>query len=187
VNAEDQSAAREKARLEKIAATAINNRAHFAPLAPSTAPREMNGAPDALIGAQRQMFPVIALSMSHRLGRGFSRSRTAALISCPDWQSPHCGTSRNPSALQWMTQIGREGPSMVVLLCRCRDNGADAGSHASPIRVHGTSGRTAPYRNRTSSFETEIFPQHQSKGSCRIHVRFTLCLFTLKEIIGTPR
>src|SRR5207237_9145801 len=42
---------------------------------------------------QRQILPVIAWSISSSVGLGFSRSSTAALISCPDWQYPHCGTS----------------------------------------------------------------------------------------------
>src|SRR5271166_217801 len=42
---------------------------------------------------QRQMFPLIAASMSVSLGFAFFASSAAADMICPDWQYPHCGTS----------------------------------------------------------------------------------------------
>ena len=41
---------------------------------------------------QRQTLPDMAASISSSVGFGVSRNNATALIICPDWQYPHCGT-----------------------------------------------------------------------------------------------
>ena len=63
---------------------------------------------------QRQMLPVSASSMSSSVGLGISLSSTAALIICPDWQYPHCGTSISSQARCKGWLRSGESPSIVV-------------------------------------------------------------------------
>src|SRR6266851_7778725 len=63
---------------------------------------------------QRQMFPLMASSISASVGLAFFASSATADMICPDWQYPHCGTS---SAIQaswtgWLPSADK--PSMVV-------------------------------------------------------------------------
>src|SRR6266704_2263292 len=64
---------------------------------------------------QRQILPVSASSMSSSVGLGISLRSTAALIICPDWQYPHCGTSISIQARcnGWLRS--GESPSIVVI------------------------------------------------------------------------
>ena len=63
---------------------------------------------------QRQMLPVSAWSMSSSVGLGISLRSTAALIICPDWQYPHCGTSISSQARCRGWLRSGERPSIVV-------------------------------------------------------------------------
>src|SRR5438445_5850766 len=63
---------------------------------------------------QRQILPVSAWSISSSVGLGISLSSTAALIICPDWQYPHCGTSISSQARCKGWLRSGESPSIVV-------------------------------------------------------------------------
>src|ERR1700730_986367 len=60
------------------------------------------------------MLPPIASSMSLSVGLGISDSSTAALMICPDWQYPHCGTSSSIHAFCSGCVRSGESPSIVV-------------------------------------------------------------------------
>src|SRR3984885_8056738 len=83
---------------------------------------------------QRQMLPVIASSMSSSLGFGFSRSNTAALISWPDWQYPHCGTSSSSQArCSGLLKSGDKPSIVVTAFPSARETGATHERTASPL------------------------------------------------------
>src|SRR5687768_4595462 len=52
--------------------------------------------------------------MSRSLGFLTARSSAIALITCPDWQKPHCGTSRATHARWTALAVRPVTPSMVV-------------------------------------------------------------------------
>src|SRR6185503_9345108 len=60
------------------------------------------------------MLPFMARSMSRSLGFFTARSRAVALITCPDWQKPHCGTSCATHAACTAFASRPATPSMVV-------------------------------------------------------------------------
>src|SRR6202042_901501 len=79
------------------------------------------------------MFPDIASAMSLSVGLEFSASKTAALMICPDWQYPHCGTSISIQACCRGCVRSGESPSMVVIfLPSARETGATQERTASP-------------------------------------------------------
>src|ERR1700720_842424 len=63
----------------------------------------------------RQMFPLMASSMSASVGLGFFASSAAADMICPDWQYPHCGTSSSIQAFCTGCDASAESPSIVVI------------------------------------------------------------------------
>src|SRR5450631_1424062 len=84
---------------------------------------------------QRQIFPLMASSISLSVGLEFSASKTAALIICPDWQYPHCGTSSSIQAFCSGCVKSSESPSMVVTcLPAARESGATHERIAWPSR-----------------------------------------------------
>src|ERR1700730_11400978 len=64
---------------------------------------------------QRQMFPLMASSISASVGLGFFASSAAADMICPDWQYPHCGTSSSIQAFCTGCDASTESPSIVVI------------------------------------------------------------------------
>src|SRR5260221_1266243 len=64
---------------------------------------------------QRQMFPLMASSMSASVGLGFFASSATADMICPDWQYPHCGTSSSIQAFCTGCDASAESPSIVVI------------------------------------------------------------------------
>jgi hypothetical protein len=65
--------------------------------------------------AHLQRFPLIALSMSSRVGEGVALSRAIADMICPDWQYPHCGTSFFIQAARIASATLPDTDSMVVI------------------------------------------------------------------------
>src|SRR5215813_13631701 len=63
---------------------------------------------------QRQMFPLMASSMSESVGFDFFESSATADMICPDWQYPHCGTSSATHACCTGCDPSAGIPSMVV-------------------------------------------------------------------------
>src|ERR1700691_3074262 len=79
------------------------------------------------------MFPDIASSISLSLGLEFSASKTAALMICPDWQYPHCGTSISIQACCSGCVRSGEIPSIVVTFFpSARETGATQERTACP-------------------------------------------------------
>src|ERR1700733_4407056 len=77
----------------------------------------------------------MASSISVSVGFKFSPSSTAALIICPDWQYPHCGTSISIQAFCKGCVRFSESPSMVVTcLPSTRETGATQDRIALPSR-----------------------------------------------------
>src|SRR6266699_3022652 len=60
------------------------------------------------------MFPLMASSISLSVGLAFCASSTAALIICPLWQYPHCGTSTSIHARCSGCDRLADNPSIVV-------------------------------------------------------------------------
>src|SRR5208282_2877158 len=84
---------------------------------------------------QRQMLPDIASSISLSVGAGISDKSFAALIICPGWQYPHCGTSISIHANCSGCVVSTERPSMVVMdLPTARDTGVTHERTVCPSR-----------------------------------------------------
>src|SRR5258705_258481 len=64
---------------------------------------------------QRQMFPLMASSMSASVGLAFFASSATADMIWPDWQYPHCGTSSSIQPFCTGCDASSESPSMVVI------------------------------------------------------------------------
>jgi hypothetical protein len=64
----------------------------------------------------RQMLPRIAESISESVGLGVLLSSAAAVMICPDWQYPHCGTSTSSHACCTTCVPFGDKPSIVVTL-----------------------------------------------------------------------
>jgi len=62
------------------------------------------------------MLPAIAWSMSVSLGLGFFSSKAVADMICPDWQYPHCTTSRSTHAFCTAFAARDDKPSIVVMV-----------------------------------------------------------------------
>src|SRR5882762_11749484 len=81
------------------------------------------------------MLPDMASSMSLLVGLEFSLRNTAALMICPDWQYPHCGTSTSIHAFCNGCVRFSDSPSMVVTFFPAtRDSGATQERMALPSR-----------------------------------------------------
>src|SRR5207249_6617823 len=131
----------------------------------------MNGAPDALIRStpadvSRHRFVDVFIggpwffAQQHGSAHQLSRLAIAALRH----------VFGNPSALQWMTQIGREALDGCYFFACCPRQRRDAGSHCLAIEMYGACAALRHAATVLRPCETEIFPQHPEQGSCRIHV-----------------
>src|SRR5882762_4857927 len=81
------------------------------------------------------MLPDMASSMSLSVGLEFSFSKMAALMICPDWQYPHCGTSISIQARCRGCERSFERPSIVVTrLPAARESGETQERMALPSR-----------------------------------------------------
>src|SRR3989441_12847816 len=83
--ADHQAARDERAGLEEFTAGRSGHGFHDTPPFASVAAR-CTAARMRWYVPQRQMFPVIAASMSASVGAGLAASRAAADMICPDWQ-----------------------------------------------------------------------------------------------------
>src|SRR5262249_52336518 len=64
---------------------------------------------------QRQMLPDIASSISESVGRGLLASSAEADMIWPDWQYPHCGTSRSIQAF-WILAPAALAPTASIVV-----------------------------------------------------------------------
>src|SRR5215475_833869 len=60
------------------------------------------------------MLALICATICARVGLGFCLSRSAALMICPDWQYPHCGTCSASQAFCSGCDESADNPSIVV-------------------------------------------------------------------------
>lgn len=132
---------------------------------------------------QRQMFPDMASSISVSVGLEFSASSTAALMICPDWQYPHCGTSISIQASCSGCVRSGEIPSIVVIFFpAARETGATQDRTASPSMWTVQAPHCAipqPYFVPVSFSESRITHSSGVEGGSATLTAFP---FTVKEI-----
>src|SRR5439155_8855504 len=130
-----QPAAGEQAGVEEVATAEVEDLAHLAPPFAASSAAAWIALRIRGYVPHRHRLPDMASSMSASVGRGVSRSSTAAAMIWPDWQYPHCGTSASIHATCSGCRRSGARPSMVTtFLPAARRTGVTHDRTASPSR-----------------------------------------------------
>src|SRR5438132_2028339 len=116
------------------------------------------------------MLPVSAWSMSSSVGLGISFSSTAALIICPDWQYPHCGTSISSQARCKGWLRSGESPSMVVISFPAPRYRSHARAHRLAVNMDRACSALRHAASVLGSGQFQVFAQDPEQRSRRINI-----------------
>src|SRR3954470_23628470 len=134
------------------------------------------------------MLPAIARSMSPSVGFGSSFNSAAADMICPDWQYPHCGTSRLTQAFLTASPAGVLKASMVTTSPSCTDEiGVTHERRGWPFRCTVQAPHCATPQPYLVPVSLSSSRKTHSKGVSASTSTLTFLPLTEKLVTGTPR